>query len=121
MIKKMHLKKHSRKFENSRDNPIPAKIFPFPRIKWFLYLRSSIAAATVAIHGLYETNDLGKGPPFPAACATNTPAFTAPRSVASKGFKNVVLVFDGGLSGPTDRLSISTPSCTACSLSNVNN
>jgi hypothetical protein len=75
-----------------------------------LYLRSSIAAATDVIQGLYETRVFGKGPPFPAACTTNTPAFTAPRSVASKGFKNVVVVVAGGLFGPTERLSISTPS-----------
>lgn len=114
MIKKMYRNKHRRKLENSRDSPSPAKMCPFPRVRWFLYLRSSIAAPTDAIHGLYETNVLGKGPPFPAACATNTPAFTAPRSVASKGFKNVVLVVVEGLFGPTERLSISTPSCTAC-------
>ena len=58
---------------------------------------------------------MGKGPPFPAACATNTPAFTAERSAASKGFKNVVLVVAGGLFGPTERLRMSTPSWTACS------
>jgi len=65
---------------------------------------------------VYETNDLEKGPPFPTTYATNTPTFTSSRSVASKGFKHIVLVFDGRLFGPTNRLIISTPSCTTCSL-----
>jgi hypothetical protein len=68
----------------------------------------------VVIHGLNETSVLGKGPPFPAAWATKTPAFTAERRAASNGFKNVVRVADGGLLGPTERLSTSTPSSTAC-------
>jgi len=99
---------------DSRDNPSPDKIFPFARVMLFLYLRSSTAAATVVIQGLKDTKVFGNGPPFPAACATKTPAFTAARSDASKGFRNVVLVVDGGLFGPIERLRMSTPSRTAC-------
>ena len=96
-----------------RDTPSPEISFPFPRVKWFLYLRSSTPAATVVIHGLKDTSVFGNGPPFPAAWATNTPAFTAERSAASKGFKKVVRVAVGGLLGPTERLRMSTPSWTA--------
>jgi hypothetical protein len=53
---------------------------------------------------------LADGPPFPDACATKTPDLTAERSVASNGFKNVVFVVAGGLLGPTERFSMSTPS-----------
>lgn len=93
---------------------MPGIMFPFPRTRWFLYLRSSMAAATETIHGLKEMTVLGKGPPFPTAWATKTPALTAERRVASKGFKKVVRVDDGGLLGPTERLMTSTPSRTAC-------
>lgn len=105
--------------QNLRDTPSPGKLIPLPRLNWFLYLRSSTPAATVVIHGLKETNVLGKGPPFPAAWATKTPAFTAERRAASNGFKNVVRVADGGLLGPTERLSTSTPSSTACLKGNI--
>lgn len=53
---------------------------------------------------------LAAGPPFPEACATKTPALTAERSVASKGFRKVVFVVAGGLLGPTERFRMSTPS-----------
>ena len=94
---------------------MPGMAFPLPRIRWFLYLRSSIAAATDVIHGLKDTIVFGNGPPLPTAWATKTPALTAERSAVSNGFKKVVRVVDGGLLGPTDRLITSTPSRTACS------
>lgn len=91
---------------------MPVKTWPLPNTIELLYLRSIVEAATLVIHGLKESTELGVGPPLPTAWTTRTPALTAKSSSISRILRNAAGPV-GTADGPIDKLKISTPSSTA--------